>query len=117
MCYELSQLFQDVRTQEVSATTLLCEIELNCVEAMFASSLSHTPRYAENPNEERAGYQREISLFGSCVSAWLCGTDCARKCAVPAPYGLIFKESRVWCWPVTLTFRAQLTLLTRRGTP
>jgi len=69
MCYELSQLFQDVRMQEVSATTLLCEIELKCVEAMFTDSLSHTPRSAEHLDEERARDQVEVSLLGAGVSA------------------------------------------------
>ena len=69
VCYELSQLFQNVRMQEVSATTLLCEIELKCVESMFTDSLSHTPRSAEHLDEERARDQVEVSLLGAGVSA------------------------------------------------
>ena len=75
MCYQSLELFEDIGVEEVSAASLLSQIELECDEAMFADCLGHSAGSTEHLDEERAGYQMEISRIGSGVSACLLGTD------------------------------------------
>ena len=63
-----SEFVQNVRVQEVSFATLLCEIKFECIKAMLTDSRSHSAGSAKSLNEKWSRYQVKVSCFGPGVS-------------------------------------------------
>ena len=79
MRHEVAQFIENVFMQEVSATALLCKIEFEDIESMYADRSRKTSGPTGSFDKERASNRAEVSLLGTSVSAVLFRTDIARK--------------------------------------